>query len=94
MYTKLIGYSDRKQGEFNGVQYDNINLHTVCDAFDDITGVGCSIIKVKFAKLPQLLDCPASEVFNQLNVLLGKEILMDYVQTSRGAQLCSIRLKK
>lgn len=94
MTTKLIGYSERKTGTYEGREYDNINLQTICDSFDDISGWGCSVLKVKFPKLPQMLGCSEGDVYNVLNSMLNKEICLDYVQTSRGASLCGIRLKK
>ena len=94
MTTKLIGYSERKQGIYEGREYDNINLQTICDSFDDTTGWGCSVLKVKFPKLPQMLGCKEEDVYTVLNSMLNKEIVLDYVQTSRGANLCGIHLKK
>ena len=94
MTTKLIGYSERKQGIYEGREYDNINLQTICDSFDDTTGWGCSVLKVKFPKLPQMLGCKEEDVYTVLNSMLNKEIVLNYVQTSRGANLCGIHLKK
>lgn len=94
MTTKLIGYSERKTGTYEGREYDNINLQTICDSFDDISGWGCSVLKVKFPKLPQILGCEADKVYHVLDLMLNKEIVLDYVQTSRGANLCGIHLKK
>ena len=68
MTTKLIGYSERKQGIYEGREYDNINLQTICDSFDDTTGWGCSVLKVKFPKLPQMLGCKEEDVYTVLNV--------------------------
>ena len=72
MYYKILGY-ERKTGEYQGHQYDNIYLHAAT-VNPRVTGEQVDRVKVKTAMLNEVLNqCGCS-----LNELVGQTVDLSF----------------
>ncbi len=88
---KVVGW-ERKSGEYNGTQYDNLNLYTISDDLPAVTGYFPNTVKIKYPQLCQIFNCQSTQLPDILNNIINKEIAIDMAYVGRYPQLVGIRI--
>lgn len=88
---KVIGY-ERKSGDFNGTPYDNLNLYTISNDLQSVTGFFPNTVKIKYNQLCDIFHCTSVQLSDILSNIVNKVIDIDMSYVGRYPQLVGIRI--